>query len=148
MRVAVRDIRPIRFTITGLTLTPVSVMASAAPADGAADQLAAAFDAALLAEGCSDAGTMPGIWYVNLVYFTGPIRDPPHLVAWVAARRQMEITELQVTGMQIVQWDYTGTGMVPAVLAAADRIPSSEGRWYRNRPIRSNVLAGPGGDCP
>jgi hypothetical protein len=129
LRMAVQDIGPIRFTINGLTLTPISVMASAAPADGAADELAAAFDAALLAEGGPGAGITPDIWYVNLVYFTGPIRDPRHLVAWVAARRQMEITELQVTGIQIVRWDYTGTGMVPIVLAAAaDHIPSWDGR--------------------
>ena len=129
LRMAAADIGPIQFTINGLTLTPISVMASAAPADGAADELAAAFGAALLAGGCPDAGITPDIWYVNLVYFTGPIRDPRHLVAWVAARRQMEITELQVTGIQIVRWDYTGTGMVPTVLAAAaNHIPSREGR--------------------
>ena len=129
MRMAVQDIGPVRFTVNGLTLTPISVMASAAPADGAADELAAAFDAALLAEGCPDAGITPDIWYVNLVYFTGPIRDPRHLVAWVAARRQLEITELQVTGIQIVRWHYTGTGTVPIVLAAAaNHIPGWEGR--------------------
>ena len=127
LRMAVPDIGPIRFTINGLTLTPISVMASAAPADGAADELAAAFGASLLAEGCSDAGITPDIWYVNLVYFTGPIRDPPQLMAWVAARRRMKITDLQVTGIQIVRWEYTGTGMVPIVLAAADHAPSSEG---------------------
>lgn len=119
LRRAAADTGPIRFTINGLTLTPISVMASAAPAGGAADELAAAFGAALVAEGCPDAGIRPDIWYVNLVYFTGPIRDPRHLVAWVAARRRMEITELQVTVLQIVRWDYTGTGMVPVVLAAA-----------------------------
>ena len=124
LRTAVRNIGPIRFTINGLTLTPISVMASAAPADGAAGELAAAFGAALLAEDCPDAGITPDIWYVNLVYFTGPIRDPRHLVAWAAARRRMDITELQVTGIQIVRWDYTGTGMVPLVLAAADRASS------------------------
>jgi hypothetical protein len=125
LRLAAADIGPIRFTLNGVTLTPISVMASAVPADSAADELAAAFGAALLAEGCPDTGIRPDIWYVNLVYFTGPIRDPRHLVAWVAARRQMEITELQVTGMQIVRWDYTGAGMVPIALAgAADHIPS------------------------
>jgi hypothetical protein len=124
LRMAAADTGPIRFTINGLTLTPISVMASAAPADGAADELAAAFGAALLAGGCPDAGTAPDIWYVNLVYFTGPIRDPRRLAAWVSARRQMDITELRVIGMQIVRWDYTGTGMVPTVLAAAaDQVP-------------------------
>jgi len=121
LHMAVQDVGPIRFTVNGLTLTPISVMASAAPADDAADELATAFATALLAKGCPDAGITPDIWYVNLVYFTGLIRDPRHLADWVAAHRQMEITELQVTGIQIVRWDYTGTGMVPVVLAAAAR---------------------------
>jgi hypothetical protein len=87
-----------------------------------------AIGAALLADGGPDAGITPDIWYANLVYFTGPIRDPRRLVALVAARRQMEITELQVTGIQIVRWDYTATGMVPIVLAAAaDHVASWEG---------------------
>jgi hypothetical protein len=129
LRVAVQGIGPIRFTINGLTLTKVSVMASAVPADGAADELAAAFGAALLAGGCRDAGITPSIWYVNLVYFTGPILDPRHLVAWITARRQLEITELEVVGVQIVRWAYTETGMVPIVLAAAaDHIPSRDDR--------------------
>ena len=47
---AVQDVGPIRFTINGLTLTPISVMASAAPADSAADARALgdnAFDTAV-----------------------------------------------------------------------------------------------------
>jgi hypothetical protein len=143
LRVAVRDIGPIRFTINGLILTPISVMASAVPADGAADELAAAFGASLLAEGCPDAGITPDIWYVNLVYFTGPIHDPPHLVAWIAARRQMEITDLQVTGIQIVRWEYTGTGMVPmaagAAAGAAGRTSTCLG--YEIHVSETNILA-------
>ena len=31
--------------------------------------------AALIAGGCHEAGSTPDIWYFNLLYFTGPIRD-------------------------------------------------------------------------
>lgn len=72
LRTAAKSAGPVRFAITGLILTPTSVMARAIPADAAADDLAAIFDAALHAEGCYEAGSTPVLWYVNLVYFTGP----------------------------------------------------------------------------
>lgn len=50
-------------------------MARAAPADTVPDDLAQAYSAALSAEGYDQAGLTPDIWYFNLVYFTGPIRD-------------------------------------------------------------------------
>jgi hypothetical protein len=115
---AARATGPVRFTVTGLTLTPVSVMASAVPADTAADDLAAAFDAALRAEGCHDAGSMPDLWYVNLVYFTGSVRDAGELIGWVEARREMQVADVRITNLHIVRWHYTVTGMVPIVLAS------------------------------
>jgi len=110
---------PVRFAITGLVLTPVSVMARAMPADAAADDLAAMFDAALHDEGCDEAGFAPLLWYVNLVYFTGAVRAADELVAWTEARQQMEVTGALVTEMQIVRWQYTVTGMRPVALASA-----------------------------
>jgi hypothetical protein len=118
LRSAARTTGPVRFSVTGLTLTPVSVMASAVPADTAVDDLAAAFDMALRAEGCHDAGSMPDLWYVNLVYFTGPIRDAGELISWVGARREMRVADMRITSLQIVRWHYTVTGMVPVVLAS------------------------------
>src|SRR5579859_5104667 len=52
---AASDPVPIGFSLTGLTLTPISVMARATPAGPAADELAAAF-----ADGLAAAG-LPGI---------------------------------------------------------------------------------------
>lgn len=118
LRSAAKTTGPVRFTLTGLILTPVSVMAAAVPADTAADDLAVAFDIALHAEGCCDAGAIPGLWYVNLVYFTGPVRDAEELIGWVEARRAMHVADVRVTGLQIVSWQNTGTGMVPIVLAS------------------------------
>ncbi|HTX85280.1 MAG TPA: hypothetical protein VME44_24105 [Streptosporangiaceae bacterium] len=118
LRSAAKATGPVRFTLAGLILTPVSVMATAVPADTAADDLAAAFDAALYAEGCRGTGAIPGLWYVNLAYFTGPVRDAEELIAWVEARRAMNVADVRVTRMQIVRWQYTTTGMVPFVLAS------------------------------
>jgi hypothetical protein len=118
LRSAAESAAQVRFTMTGLILTPTSVMAAAVPADAAADDLAAAFDLALRAQGCNDAGAIPGLWYVNLVYFTGPVHDAQGLIDWVEARRGMRVADVQIARMQIVRWQYTATGMVPIRLAA------------------------------
>jgi hypothetical protein len=119
LRAAAKSTGPVRFAITGLILTPVSVMARAIPADAAADDLAAMFDEALHAEGCHEAGSTPVFWYVNLVYFAGPVRAADDLAAWTEARQQMTVTDVRVTKMQIVRWQYTTTGMMPVPLASA-----------------------------
>jgi hypothetical protein len=110
---------PVRFAISGLILTPISVMARAIPADAAADDLVAIFDAALHAEGCYEAGSTPALWYVNLVYFTGPVSAADDLAAWTDARQQMKVTDVRVTEMRIARWRHTTTGMMPVVLASA-----------------------------
>jgi hypothetical protein len=119
LRAAAKSAGPVRFAITGLILTPISVMARALPADAAADDLAAIFDAALRAEGCYEAGSTPVLWYVNLIYFTGPARAADELAAWTEARQQMKVTDARVTDMQIARWRHTTTGMMPVVLASA-----------------------------
>jgi hypothetical protein len=119
LRTAAKSAGPVRFAITGLILTPTSVMARAIPADAAADDLAAIFDAALHAEGCYEAGSTPVLWYVNLVYFTGPVRGADELAAWTEARQQMNVTDVRVTEMQVARWRHTATGMMPVVLASA-----------------------------
>jgi hypothetical protein len=81
LRAAAKSTGPVRFTLTGLILTPVSVMARAIPADAAAGDLAAMFDAALHTEGCHGSGSTPVLWYVNLVYFTGPVHAADDLAA-------------------------------------------------------------------
>lgn len=119
LRAAAKFTGPVRFAITGLILTPVSVMARAIPADAAADDLAAMFDAALHAEGCHAAGSTPVLWYVNLVYFTGPVHAADELAAWTEARQQMKVTDVRVAEAQIVRWQCTITGMMPVALASA-----------------------------
>lgn len=118
LRTAANSSGPLRFGVTGLTLTPVSVMACAVPADASADDLVEAYSRALLAEGCGLAGRAPDIWYLNLVYFTGPVRDAHTLTEFIAARRDAYVTDLWVTDIQLVRWHHTSTGMEPAVLTS------------------------------
>ncbi len=61
---------------------------------------------------------MPSLWYVNLAYFTGPVRDPDELIGWVEARRVTHIADVCISRLQIVRWQHTGTGMVPIELAS------------------------------
>jgi hypothetical protein len=119
LHAAARGIGPLRFAVTGLTLTPMSVMACAIPADTAADDLASAFGAALSAGGWQATGRTPDIWYFNLVYFTGPVRDAEDLIDWVAARRKTWVADVLVTDIQITRWRHTASGMLPVVLASA-----------------------------
>ena len=88
-------------------------------AGAAPGKLAQDLTAALRAEGCGHAGRAPDAWYVNLVYFTGPVRDPRGLVEWVAARRAAKVTDLLVADIQLVRWRHIGDGMIPVVLASA-----------------------------
>jgi len=41
------------------------------------------------------------------------------LAAWTEARQQMMVTDVRVSEMQIVRWQYTVTGTTPVALASA-----------------------------
>lgn len=123
---AASDPSPMSFTLTGLTLTPVSVMACATPTGPAADELADAFADQLMAAGLPDIGRPADIWYVNLVYFTGRPRDAAALVDWVADRRGTAITDLRVTEIQLARWRYVGDGMAPVPLVSI-KVPERRG---------------------
>jgi hypothetical protein len=56
LRTAVNGTGLLRFSVTGLTLTPVCVMACAIPADKGADDLVEAYGRALVAGGCGLVG--------------------------------------------------------------------------------------------
>jgi hypothetical protein len=84
----------------------------------AAGDLASAFGAALSDGGWQAAGRPPDIWYFNMVYFTGPVRDAADLIDWVAARRRTWVADVLVTDIQITRWRHTSTGMLPVVLAS------------------------------
>ncbi|NIK56250.1 hypothetical protein [Kribbella shirazensis] len=89
-RATARSTWPVGFRVTGLTLTPGSVMACAEPLDAAAD----AFSDHLTTELGPDAWFEPerrDIWYLNLLHFTTDIADPSPLINWVATHRTTPI---------------------------------------------------------
>ena len=109
---------PLMFTVTGVTLTPHSIMACALPLDDGADRLAAAFARALGSDGSYEGEFTRDFWYMNLVHFGGTIPEPARLIDWVAARRDQEIATVVVDEVQLVRWRFTGNGMVPIPVSA------------------------------
>ena len=119
LRTAAAGIRPLTFDVIGLTLTPLSVMACALPADDAADRLSAAYTAALGPDAWLEKGFRREIWYLNILHFAAPVPEPQALIGWVAERRLWAPIPLCVTEVEIATWRFTGTGMTPQRLAAS-----------------------------
>ncbi|TCC53752.1 hypothetical protein E0H75_08750 [Kribbella capetownensis] len=94
-----------RFRVTGLTLTPGSVMACAIPLDGAADAFLDRFATEL---GPDDWFERPhcrrDIWYLNLLHFTSEIPNPLKLIDWVAERRTTTIGEIEIAAPELVHF--------------------------------------------
>lgn len=119
LRTAVAGVRPLTFDVTGLTLTPLSVMACAMPADDVADRLSAAYAEALGPDAWLEREFQRDIWYLNILHFAAPVPDPRALTGWVAERRSRPAIPVRVTEVEIATWRFTGTGMTPLRLAAS-----------------------------
>lgn len=96
---------PLRFRVTGLTLTRGSVMACAESLDANADL----FSDHLTAELGPDARHEPerrDIWYLNLLHFTTDIARPTELIEWVAARRRTTVGTTTIDAPELVRADH------------------------------------------
>ncbi|MEV8445059.1 hypothetical protein [Streptomyces parvus] len=109
----------IRLELTGLTLTPASVMLCASPSDDAIERFAEYLAEELAGDGWFEAGFIRDIWYANLVHFTGPPDIPQTLVEWVAARRSLDLGASMHTCADLISWTFNGRHMVPATLGSA-----------------------------
>jgi hypothetical protein len=116
---AVVGVGPLRFDVVGLTLTPLSVMACALPVGDAPDRLSAGYAEALGPDAWLEKGFRRDIWYLNILHFAAPVRDPQALIGWVADRRALPPIPIRVTEVEIATWQFTGTGMAPLRLAAS-----------------------------
>ena len=124
---------PIRLRLTGLTMTPVSVMACAWPCDDAADDFAATLEVALGPDGSYETGERD-IWYANVLHFAGPVADPAGLIDWVTQRRELDLGEVTMEAAELCQWVPGPRRPAPRVLAsvrlenAATGLPRGETR--------------------
>lgn len=118
-RAAAAQVGPVTLRLTGLTLTPGSVMLRAEPEDGTADRFAHALAEALGDDAAFEAGLHRDIWYANLVHFTAPPADPPALVDWVAARRDTDLGASTHPYAELAAWRFDGTQTVPRLITRA-----------------------------
>ncbi|WP_245178814.1 hypothetical protein [Streptomyces montanisoli] len=106
--------------LTGLTLTPASVMLCASPPDEAVELLAEHLAEELADDGWFEADLKRDIWYSNLIHFAGPLADPEALIDWVAARQSLELGSTLHTCVDLIAWSFDGRHMVPTTLGKAD----------------------------
>lgn len=102
---------PLRFLLTGLTLTSVSVMAQVEPLDDEPWRFMRRLRTELgpLAW-YEDAWMERNIWYANVLHFAGPIRDAAGLVDWVVRRREIEPIDFTVGSADLVRSRHTRIG--------------------------------------
>ncbi|MGZ0150664.1 hypothetical protein ACXJJ3_26640 [Kribbella sp. WER1] len=99
------------FRITGLTLTPGTVMACAEPVGPAAGTFSDRLTTELGADAWYETERRD-IWYLNLLHFTGDITRPAALIDWVAARRATPYGTVAVHTPELVRAELT-TGPRP-----------------------------------
>jgi hypothetical protein len=102
---------PLRFRLTGLTLTSVSVMAQVEPLDDEPWLFMRRLRAELgpLAW-YEDAWMERNIWYANVLHFAAPIRDAAGLVDWVGRNREVAPIDFSVGSAALVRSRHTRRG--------------------------------------
>jgi hypothetical protein len=120
LRQAAGRVGSIRLELTGLTLTPASVMLCASPSGPTAERFAECLEEELADDAWFEAGFHRDIWYANLVHFTGLPADPRALVEWVANRRNLDLGSSVHTCAHLVAWKFNDRHMVPATLGRAE----------------------------
>ncbi|MFJ2095025.1 hypothetical protein ACIOEW_38130 [Streptomyces sp. NPDC087901] len=120
LRQASARVGSIRLELTGLTLTPASVMLCASPSDPTVERLAEYLAEELADDGWFEAGFNRDIWYSNLVHFTGLPADPWALIEWVSARRNLDLGSSVHTYADLVAWKFNNRHMVSATLGRAE----------------------------
>ncbi|MFF0339945.1 hypothetical protein [Kribbella sp. NPDC004875] len=104
-RATARSTWPMGFRVTGLTLTPGTVMACAEPVDAAADTFSDNLTVEL-GEDTRFEPTRRDIWYLNLLHFTGDIPAPGALIDWVAERRSTPLGTVAIDAAELVRSEY------------------------------------------
>ena len=105
---------PARFEVTGLTLTPGTVMACARPLDDEPDRFLDLFANLLGDDGWLERERRD-IWYLNLLHFTTTIERPANLVDWVTSHRSRTIGQVEIAAAELIR-SRLRTGARPAML--------------------------------
>lgn len=129
LRRAVIGVPPLRFALTGLTLTNGSVMAQVEPLDTWPWVFMQRLGDELGSHGCFEKqGARRNIWYANLLHFAGPIADPEALIASVEAHRDIDGAEFAI---EAPSWCASGTPGPGASSSSAWRPGQRRGSWIK-----------------
>ncbi|MEV8374259.1 hypothetical protein AB0P21_16065 [Kribbella sp. NPDC056861] len=114
---------PARIAVTGLTLTPGTVMASAEALDDQAPRLMSQLADELGDDGWHERDYGRDIWYFNLLHFTTDLPDPTQLIDWIRAHRTTDFGQVTIDTVELVRFHHSPDGprpfMRPEVLGAA-----------------------------
>jgi hypothetical protein len=114
---------PARFTVTGLTLTAGSVMASAVALDDQADLFLDQFATELGPDAWYEHPDRRDIWYLNLIHFTTDIPAPENLITWVKSHRTTLLGEATIHTADLVRFHHSPDAarpyMCPEILSHA-----------------------------
>lgn len=121
---AASAVGPARIEVTGITLTPGTVMATAVPLDDRADLLMDRFKDELGDDAWMELGYgRRDIWYLNLLHFTTGIPSPAALINWVREHRSLPLGEATIRDAELVRFRHAPDGprpfMRPHLIASA-----------------------------
>lgn len=121
LQITAAKVGAVRFEVTGLTLTPGTVMACAQPLDDRPEQFLDLF-ADVLGDNAwleRDHYWRREIWYLNLLHFTTTIEQPAALLDWVTTRRTQAIGRVEAACAELIRFRLRDQGrpvMWPEVL--------------------------------
>lgn len=118
MATAAATTPPATFDVTGLALTPGGVLARGRPSCDGARLLRPALAAALGGE-AFESGYRGDQWWLTLVHFAAPVRQPRALVDCVERRRDETFGTLRAEWLELVRYEHDGRRMRPVTLARA-----------------------------
>lgn len=112
---------PARIEITGLTLTPGTVMACAVDLDHQATSYMTRLAEELGPDGWHERGYGRNLCYINLLHFTTDIPAPTQLIDWVRSHRTTTFGQVTIDTVELVRFHHSPDGprpyMRPEVLA-------------------------------
>ncbi|KNX37273.1 hypothetical protein [Luteipulveratus halotolerans] len=103
---AVSRTPPPTFTLTGVTLTAISVMAQLEAVDGWPLMEAVEDELGDDASYERDLGLTRDIFYTNVIHLADDIADPAGLVSWVRANRRIEPVTFTARSASLVTFDH------------------------------------------
>ena len=117
LRTASAIIGPISLALTGVTLTPNSVMLCTDPIENKIQDFHARLGDALGEDGWLEANIGRNIWYANLVHFTSAPDHPRGLVDWVARRRALDMGLSHHHECELIVYRFNGSRITTKTLA-------------------------------